>query len=230
MSFNSIIKKILSIDCISEHHFVTSLLGRESVVVDLGANKGEFFYAYKKKYEGRHILVEPNAKLFGRLDVSSHDKKFQVVVGGEDKTYTFYHSKNDEAGSLQPEMASQWVLSGSEQVQGLSWSSLLQRASAQAIDLLKVDIEGAELDLFSGMTKLQLSHIGQISCEFHDFMDTSQLPRVQAVIRHLRDSGFVVLNFSIRDHRDVLFVNTQRAGAMKLVLLHLLGTLLKLRR
>lgn len=222
----SFVKKLIGLDCISEHHFLSHGLGDKSVIVDLGANKGQFYRQMKGKYGGRYYLVEPNQILYDRLSVTEPDKKFRIVISPETKQFAFYNSANNEAGSLQESMAAHWKLTDVEYVDGWTFEYFLGQTGIATIDLLKVDIEGAELDLLANVSAGVLKKIKQITCEFHDFLDESQLPKVRAVIKSLREQGFILWNFSTSHHRDVLMINCKGTSALYRLFLYCLHMVL----
>lgn len=205
------LKKVVGLDCISEHHFLGSGLRSDSIILDIGANKGQFYYQTREKYSGQFFLIEPNGELFRELKVVGTDRKFNVAITRETKQYTFYNSVNNEAGSLDKNMAAQWKLAEAETVDGWTFNHLMTQAGVDMIDVLKVDIEGAEIDLFNSLSNEQLRKIKQITCEFHDFMDQGQLQAVKDTLVRLKRNDFAILNFSFLDHRDVLAVNLRES-------------------
>ncbi len=52
----------------------------------------------------------------------------------------------------------------------ITFRELRRRAGVDRIDLLKIDIEGAEIGMFDDCTDEELSSIGQITVEFHAFL------------------------------------------------------------
>lgn len=95
-----------------------------------------------------------------------------------------------------------------ERVHMLTLDRFLERAGATRIDLLKVDIEGAELGMFESSAGATLLAVKQIAVEFHDFIDTSARTRMRVadIKRLLRQLGFAQISFS-RDNTDLLFLN-----------------------
>ena len=87
------------------------------------------------------------------------------------------------------------------------WSlgRFLAETGLQAADLLKVDIERMELDLFETATVAELRCFRQITVEFHDFLWPEQASRVDRAKRRLVLAGFRRIDFSL-DSSDVLFV------------------------
>jgi hypothetical protein len=74
------------------------------------------------------------------------------------------------------------------------------------IDLVKVDIEGAECCMFEEASDSALQRVAQFSVEFHDFIWPELRERVIRVKSRLRSLGFRSINFSL-DDTDVLFLN-----------------------
>ena len=80
------------------------------------------------------------------------------------------------------------------------------RASVDHVDLLKVDIEGAEIDLFEACNDDELKEINQITVEFHDFIYPEQHNSVLQIQNRMANIGFWVISFRL-DGSDALFVN-----------------------
>jgi hypothetical protein len=92
-------------------------------------------------------------------------------------------------------------------VDGVTLSDLLDRHAIKHVDLLKVDIEAAELPMFENTPDRTLLACDQISVEFHDFLDPAQAPGVDAAIRRFRALGFGCFRGSLTERDDMLFVN-----------------------
>ena len=92
-------------------------------------------------------------------------------------------------------------------------SSLLQKHDIPRIDALKMDIEGAEIAVFRGMSDELLRSIKQITVEFHDFIPEMNMEQdVLDVISRLESLGFACIVFSRHTHFDVLFLNTRNVS------------------
>ena len=85
----------------------------------------------------------------------------------------------------------------------------LAKHHLSAIDLLKVDIEGAELGLFFSLPDKVYEGIGQITVEFHDFMFPSTAPDVRRAVETIQSKGFRAMKCS-RTNIDWLFLNKRR--------------------
>jgi hypothetical protein len=79
------------------------------------------------------------------------------------------------------------------------------------VDLLKLDIEGAEFEVIESTPDSILRSIGQITVEFHDFQ-----PRFagrglfERARRRLVNLGFACCLMSFRSNGDVLFLNSEQ--------------------
>jgi FkbM family methyltransferase len=92
-------------------------------------------------------------------------------------------------------------------VDGVTLPDLLARHALEHVDLLKVDIEGAELAVFETTPDHTLLACDQVSVEFHDFLDPSLAPAVTATIRRFGQLGFACFRGSLTERDDMLFLN-----------------------
>ena len=60
-------------------------------------------------------------------------------------------------------------------VEGITWDSLIEKLELKydIISIVKVDIEGSELDLIESFTLSSVSFIDQLTIEFHDWLNVS---------------------------------------------------------
>ena len=86
-------------------------------------------------------------------------------------------------------------------------------ALADQVDLLKVDIEGAEIELFSACDNDELRDVMQITVEFHDFAYRDLHDSVLRIFDRMVDIGFWVVPCSL-DNSDVLFINRKTGISM----------------
>ncbi len=95
------------------------------------------------------------------------------------------------------------------EVEGTTIRDLMSRHSVEHVDLAKVDIEGAELELLESVDSATLRRMTQITVEFHDRLEPGQGAAVVRVKHRLQREGFACVTFS-RDNSDVLFINRNR--------------------
>jgi FkbM family methyltransferase len=197
------------------HTIWTRSLDGDSIVVDAGAHRGEFSRQLIEMYKCRCYLVEANPELARRLDVRGAQQTLAVALAAADGHSEFIFRNNAEAGSI-ARRAGEPAGGGrtrSVAVEAVSLATLMRRTGLGRIDLLKLDIEGAEFDLIAGASDDLLASIGQITVEFHDFLEEF---KARGLFERARDRlqalGFVCCRVSFRTHGDVLFLNAARLG------------------
>lgn len=90
-------------------------------------------------------------------------------------------------------------------VPSVTLEEFLNGEGFQEVDVLKMDVEGAELPVIEQAPAPILRRARQITVEFHDWMIPGTTERVESVKRRLRHLGFYCIRFS-RNNGDVLFV------------------------
>ncbi|HEX6977943.1 MAG TPA: FkbM family methyltransferase [Alphaproteobacteria bacterium] len=164
-----------------EYAFIDRLLNRQSpVIVDLGANIGAFsLYVFSLCPEAVVHALEPSAATFQVLarnaDLNAglqwHCARY---AAWRDDTTVRFSNATSSTGSHVSEA------DGDEAVPTLGLASVLARAGAPFVDLMKIDIEGSEEAFLVGQEAL-LARIGAIIIEIHP-----NRCREENVIRTLR--------------------------------------------
>lgn len=133
-------------------------------LVDLGANIGLTSLWLVKNYSfSRVVAVEPvpgNAELLRRNFLLNHvqGEVVEAAIGPFDGVARFEMSQNSNQGRLS---------TVGVQVQVISMNSVITVYELNKIDLLKIDIEGGEQELFNGPADW-LDKVHAIIIEFHD--------------------------------------------------------------
>jgi hypothetical protein len=73
-------------------------------------------------------------------------------------------------------------------------AEILRQFDGLVVDVVKLDIEGAETDVLLAIKEQDLSNIRQISVEFNDCFSEEMRPAVSEVRRRMRKSGFREIN------------------------------------
>ena len=194
------------------HSLYTPPLGAASVIVDLGANHGEFALQMSRRFGGRYYLVEANPDLQDTLRRETPFPVLPYAVAPLDGPVRFNVAKNDEGSSILPlpeTSVYDCTLARTVEVAGKRLEAILAEIDEPRIDLLKVDIEGAEIEMLTTADPARLRDIGQITVEFHgdSVFGFGMHLEVEQAIQRLGRLGFVALNFSRPLRTDVLFVN-----------------------
>jgi len=194
------------LDQIAGHSFLTAPLADDAVVIDLGVNQAEFSREVSARYGCRIVGVEPVRELHADLPELPRSTFDQLAITAHNEPVTL-HLNTDFDATIVP--ALRRGDSEPATVDGVTLPELLSRRDVAHAALVKVDIEGAELEMLETIDEGTLRRIDQLSVEFHDFLDASQRNAVLRCKRQMRERGFACIEFS-RDNSDVLFVNQRR--------------------
>src|SRR4051812_12459084 len=82
------------------HSVLLSPLHADSVVVDLGTNRGAFATAVWKALGCRPYCAEPNPRLWEELTSHPELRAFNVAIGPRSGRVPFHVARNDECSSL----------------------------------------------------------------------------------------------------------------------------------
>ncbi len=185
-----------------EHEAVLKLLGPLDLIVDIGANRGQFsLLARHYNPTSRIISFEPlpsPAQTYG--NVFAADERvtlFQSAIGPEQGIVPIHISARDDSSSLLPisDLQAQ-TFSGTAEVGTTSvavapLSKFLQADAIVSRTLLKIDVQGFEYDALRGCESL-LNRFTYIYCEcsFVELYSGQQL--APAVIAWLASRGFLI--------------------------------------
>lgn len=186
------------------HSFLSAPIGADSLVLDLGANLGEFSLGMIARFGCRVVAAEPLQELIAKIPEQKLLTVLPVAVGG---------SSGSIAISVFPDRCASICGSAAaletpavREVPIVTLRELRGRVHAVAVDLMKLDIEGAEIGLFNNSTDGELLEIGQITIEFHDFLYHEQRQPVRQILARMSALGFRIVRFSF-DNTNVLLVN-----------------------
>ncbi len=196
--------RLFNIGFVRGHHYIRKLLDTNSIIVDLGGHKGEFSSKISEEHNCMCHTVEAHPYHFRRIKESDKVKKHNhAVVGNEGETF-LYLSHNPESHTvIKPKEGTHRKI----KVNSTTLKSFIHRVKLKKVDLLKVDIEGSEIELFDSTPAPIIKSIKQITIEFHDFIDSELKPDVKRIIKYLKNLGFFYINFSPMKYHDVLFIN-----------------------
>lgn len=174
------------------------------VVLDVGANDGPFGRQLRDAgYRGRIVSFEPQSTAFAALEhTAAADELWsarRVAVGAEDGEATLHLAENSSSSSLLG-MTQRHVASapesryvGQELVEVRTLDSLRQGLVAEDERVyLKVDVQGAELDVLRGGEHV-LGQTEVVEAELSLVSLYEGAPRFDEVIEHLAARGFGVL-------------------------------------
>lgn len=190
---------------VCDHTILTNFLMKQPLILDCGANKGEFSAYFSEEF-GAHVFgFEPDPRLFSELPSHPNIKFFQVAVTGIGNKFTLKLGElNCSSGYFKEETDQQTI-----EVDSIQLENFCLERGINKIDLIKLDIEGAEIDVLQKASDEFLLKTDQITVEFHDFLMGDQLILIKKVVKKMRNLGFYYAKISFFDHSNVIFINTK---------------------
>ncbi|MFM6955394.1 MAG: FkbM family methyltransferase [Ignavibacteria bacterium] len=206
----------MAFPCIRGHHIHDGILNSESIVLDLGGHKGEFSSIISNQYHCTCHVIEAMPALYASIPKTQNIHTYHYAASDKDGMMSFHLSSNPESNSL---IRTNDAFTSTIEVPTISIPSFLHNYGIPRIDALKMDIEGAEIAVFRGMSDDLLKSIKQITVEFHDFIPEMKMEQdVLDIISRMKSLGFACIVFSRKTHFDVLFLNTTCIGFWDIVL------------
>ena len=165
--------------------------GKGDVIIDAGANVGVFsIYIARQNRDCRVFALEPFAENFRYLQENvtrsglGNITCFEMALGGG-----FGQAQMQAVGTRSLDhvlVASQTAVAVESAVDVIPLSGLFKLAAAREIDFLKVDIEGAERDVFAAASPEVLARINRVAMEYHDCLvpGTLELLRTRLAPTH----------------------------------------------
>lgn len=141
------------------------------VIIDAGANIGTSSIFFAKKYPGAHIFaVEPEAGNFELLKKNTQKYPnivpIRAAIWGNDCTRTIKNRFTGHWGYTVSETTNRTESTGQE-IHCVTINSLMKEHGIEAVDLLKMDIEGGEKDVLEN-SQGWIGSVDTMTVELHD--------------------------------------------------------------
>lgn len=205
-SFSSdlqIIKSWLKEDLAKQYDYTDKFGG---IIIDAGGHIGMASIALARRFPDRKIItLEPSVENFALL--VENTKAFPNItvmncaVGPEDGEMKLFDRTGNTDGFIMEQGSSPADVEAQAQtVRVISIPTLLKEAGEDQVALLKLDIEGFEVELFSKRTEW-MSDVGVLAIELHEWFRTgSTRAYINATQKGRRDLGYVgEMHFSMRN-------------------------------
>jgi FkbM family methyltransferase len=136
-------------------------------VVDLGANIGLSVLDFRARYpEARIVACEPDPAAFAKLSRTTADDPLvevhNVAIADADGERTFYTSSTAVVSGFHQTLGDQQAVT----VRAVTLASLWREAGVEEVDLLKIDVEGAETEVLADPAPL--ARVGAVVGEIHE--------------------------------------------------------------
>jgi len=198
----------MRIDRFYGHSILVDPLSSASTVLDLGANHGHFASAIVDRFQCQAVCVEPDPGIYPALASNPKISAINAAVTTQAGRAKFYLTKNRECSSLIRPSVSETV--EVIECETVTMDTLLAKLGGKQVDVLKVDIEGFELELLTSLDRRILDRVNQLNVEFHESLGIGSTKQVVAIIERLRSFGFGAVRGSFFDYSDVLFLHLGR--------------------
>lgn len=195
------------IDAVLGHSFWNRTMGPDAVILDLGANVGEFSSAMVARYGCTCHAVEMSALLHAQIPSGPRLRAHHFAIAGRSGRMAFGAPTDD------PLSASLLIAAGTHEsfeVEALSLEDLARQLGVARLDLVKMDIEGAEVQAIDACSDDFLRGVSQLSVEFHDFNGLVDVVDIKRILGRLRTLGFEIYFPNVGSlYYDVLALNRQ---------------------
>jgi len=200
---------------IEEEQFLTSLKDKNiKTIVDVGANIGDYTQMCLDILEPNKIyLIEPVSKCFNILKDRFKDSNcefYNCLIPDKNKTILFYEVVDNESHSSAVNRS--WLFNSLKiNKYDMKSKTLDSIFKSKVIDLLKIDVEGLELDVLKGSVELLKSKsIKYIQFEYggtfkdnniklNDVIDF--LKKYDYNVYKLEDNNFIKIDDYIDDYK-----------------------------
>ncbi len=167
-----------------------TVLNNNSVVFDLGGYEGEFSEEIYKRYKSKIYIFEISRKCIDIIENKFKDnddiKIFNFGLGPKDEI--FYLDGDGPGAKITDNI-------NNSKVQIKSIFNFLNELNLNHIDLIKINIEGAEYDLLNYLCDTGLiSNFKKIQVQFHDF-DEDCLDKLLEINRKLTNTHKNILSY-----------------------------------
>jgi FkbM family methyltransferase len=142
-------------------------------IVDAGANIGTASLYFLNQYpNARVVAIEPDPGNFALLEANvrpygSRCVARRAALWGRREVLSIDRGHFRDGGEWSTQVTSEPV-AGAETVTGLTLPEVMADAGMSRIDLLKIDIEGAEKAILDDSFRALLDRVGTIAIELHD--------------------------------------------------------------
>jgi FkbM family methyltransferase len=187
-----------------EKEFPTLNLNNLGTILDLGANNGIFIEKMLRNGAQKIYGFEPSPNALSNLmhRYGSNDKVTIVnkaVSNNSGKLTFYYHPDNSTISAFDknhiiPHLPENEILSC--EVETIKLDEYCASQNIDIIDLIKIDVEGAEYMILNSLNKEFYSKVKNLLVEIHENVND----KVKNLISYLRNCGFEINSFAVGEN------------------------------
>jgi FkbM family methyltransferase len=173
--------------------------GSWDTVIDIGANVGTFACRVAKNAR-RVICFEPAPASFAQLERNTRQfegvEAVREAVAGAPGLVRLHRPRDGRQSDSftffpEPGLGAEGF-DDADEVTATTLDALLVKHGVDRCDLLKIDAEGAEYEIFHATSDATLARIQRITGEYHDVQPDDPRTRIAHFAAHLESKGFAV--------------------------------------
>ena len=194
-----------------EYYYPKSTNPTPQLIYDCGANVGIAMVFFKILYpEVKIVSFEPNPKAFNYIKKNIESNKFkhvypyQVALSDSNGEIDLYFDEDNlVTGSLNKERD---LFDNAVKVKTVLLSDYLKEE--QSVDILKIDVEGAEIQVFEDITtKNLITKTKTYMIEYHNFGDASIFQKfLSHFTQYKYQSRFIAKVNRKKDYQDIIIL------------------------
>lgn len=176
----------------------------KKIVLDIGANVGLWSKYIIYKGSSKVYCFEPNRKALEHLNKTFKAENnvtiFNLGIYKEKSKIPFYI---DESNSLVSSVLSDSNNQPSYEIECITLKDALEMTGETKIDLVKMDIEGAEFEVIDNLDSYISSKIDSFLIEYHDFYFADGDFKISSMEKKLVDLGYQIQRSKNPDSRFI---------------------------
>lgn len=177
---------------------IVDVLSSSSIVMDFGLGPDADFSTHLIQGYGLRVHgFDPTRKHASGLlrVVSRHNSLFvfyPYALSADSKRAPFYESRTQVSGALRTDHPNTRGLGAvAYEVQCVTLDDAMNLVDTNWVDLLKLDVEGAEYEVIDSLSRSTIDRVGQLIVEFHHHCLPSVTPeQTTDSVRRLKSFGF----------------------------------------
>jgi FkbM family methyltransferase len=209
---------------VAEESFLLNLGLDGQTIYDVGGDQGIYtlFFASRVGDQGRVVTFEPNPESHRRIIANVELNQFHNVevrhlgLGAQKGKLTFVFPAGEPArGSADAGIQAQILQEKDSRTIEIEVNSLDDEVAAAGLplpDLVKIDVEGLEMDVLRGMKEMLSHRRPNLFIEVHGADTQSKDDNARQVVKFLLDAGYSVFHVESKQSITQTNIETARQG------------------